>query len=116
VNHTCSKWLVIHVHRHVRHALTVDAGVLHDTMKRISAMELHDVPTLASDELVNEVECLFCAVAEEGAAKSSAKMLTNFLLRPSGRHPHCMLSTSLTIYYPHHSDPPSDTTYRKAMQ
>ena len=58
--------------------MTVDAGILHDTMKRISAMELHDVPTLAFDDLVNEVECLFCSVAEEGAAKSSAKMLTNF--------------------------------------
>jgi hypothetical protein len=59
VRFTSSKWPVIQVHFVHGMLHTVNAGVLHDTMKRISAMELHDVPTLAFDELVNEVECLF---------------------------------------------------------
>jgi len=37
----------------------VNAGVLHDITKMISAMELHDVPTLAFDESMNKVEWLF---------------------------------------------------------
>ena len=58
-------------------------------------------------------------VAEEGAAKSSAKMLTNFL--PLFGDPQAgILSLSLyfhnTVYLPQHSDSLSDITYRKAMQ
>jgi hypothetical protein len=100
----------------VRHVYTVNAGVLHDTTKRVPAMELRDVPTLAFDESVNEVECLF------GGRRSSrevvgqdADQLPSATLRQASSH-CATLSTSLTIYYPHHSYSLSDTTYRKAMQ
>jgi hypothetical protein len=79
-------------------------------------MELHDVPTWACDESVNEVECLFGGRRRRReVGGQDADQLPSATLRQASSH-CATLSTSLTIYYPHHLDSLSDTTYRKAMQ